>query len=92
MSKKIGVIAEDSSDVEVICEILEKYMDSSSFSVRKFVGNGCGKLRNKCDAWARLLIKMGCDHLLLFHDLDRNKEADCTGQVQPDTFFREFSS
>ena len=72
MSKKIGVIAEDKSDVNVVTEILVKYMTRNSFSVKQFVGNGCGKVKQKCDSWARLLFKSGCEHVFLFHDLDRN--------------------
>lgn len=75
MSSKIGVIAEDASDVSVIRAILEKYIDTNSFSVRKFVGNGCGKLRHKCGVWARQLLREGCEHILVFHDLDRNSES-----------------
>ncbi len=61
MSKKIGVIAEDNSDIEVIEEILKKHLNSNGFKVKKFVGNGCGKLRNKCDSWTKILIDSGCD-------------------------------
>lgn len=76
MSKKIGVIAEDASDIAVINEIFEKYMDCSTFSIKKFIGHGCGKLRNKCGAWAKMLSKSGCEHILVFHDLDRNIEVE----------------
>lgn len=76
VSKLIGVIAEDSSDVQVINAILDKYMSSNLFSVKKFVGNGCGKLRNKCEAWATMLVKSGCEHILVFHDRDRNEEKE----------------
>ena len=76
VSKKIGVIAEDASDIAVIKEIFEKYMDSSEFSIKKFIGNGCGKLRNKCGAWAKMLSSSGCEHILVFHDLDRNSENE----------------
>lgn len=76
MAKKIGVIAEDLSDIGVVSEILKKYMKESDFAIKKFVGNGCGKIRNKCASWADMLTKMGCEHILLFHDLDRRNEAD----------------
>lgn len=76
MSKKIGVIAEDDSDVDVIAEILAKYMVKNTFSVKSMVGHGCGKIRQKCDSWSRLLFKRGCEHVFLFHDLDRDNEAD----------------
>lgn len=75
MSKKIGVIAEDNSDIEVVIEILAKYLIRNTFSVKKFVGNGCGKVKQKCDSWSKLLFKSGCEHVFLFHDLDKNKEA-----------------
>lgn len=74
MSKKIGVIAEDASDVAVISEIFLKYMKDSEFSVKHFKGNGCGKLRSKCGSWAAMLSKSGCENILIFHDLDRNDE------------------
>jgi len=76
MSKLIGVIAEDASDVQVINAILDKYLSSNQFSIRKFVGNGCGKLRNKCGAWANMLVKSGCEHIMVFHDRDRNEEKE----------------
>ncbi|MBI3478788.1 MAG: DUF4276 family protein [Nitrosomonadales bacterium] len=70
------VIAEDASDVSVVSHILAKYLGSGGVSVKKFVGNGCGKLRQKCDSWTENLIKRGCEHILIFHDLDRNKESE----------------
>ena len=72
---KLGVIAEDKSDVEVISAILEKYAAKNDFVVKKFVGNGCGRLRNKCRTWAETLLKSGCAHILIFHDLDRSDET-----------------
>lgn len=74
MATKIGIIAEDKSDVDVIKEFLAKYLEPSKFSVKHFVGQGCGKLKSKCQAWAINLKKSGCDHIFIFHDLDRNNE------------------
>lgn len=74
MAIKIGIIAEDISDIQVITEILSKYLKSNSFSTKHFVGKGCGKLKNKCRAWVDNLIKQGCEHIFIFHDLDRNNE------------------
>ena len=82
MSKKIGVIAEDNSDVEVVKAILAKYLNKNDFQVKKFVGNGCGKLRNKCASWASLLVKQGCEHVLLFHDLDRWCENELRKELE----------
>jgi len=76
MSKTIGVIAEDASDVDIVKHILIKYLGNGGVSVKNFVGNGCGKLKQKCDSWTENLIKRGCEHVLIFHDLDRNKEHE----------------
>jgi len=81
MSKKIGVIAEDNSDIAVINEILEKYMETNSFAIKRFVGNGCGKLRHKCSSWAKMLSNSGCEHILVFHDLDRNCEKELRAEL-----------
>ena len=72
---RIGVIAEDTSDVEVTKALLLKLKSPKSFCVRHFVGDGCGKLRNKCRAWAQQLHLRGCSALLLIHDLDRRDLA-----------------
>lgn len=78
---KIGVIAEDTSDVEVLYELTCKLMDERSFSFKKFVGRGCGKLRSKCSSWAHNLSQRGCQYLVVVHDLDRYKEADLRSQL-----------
>lgn len=76
MSSVVGLIAEDKSDIEVINELLGRYYASNSYSIKKYVGNGCGKLKQKCASWADNLIKRGCDFILVFHDLDKNDENE----------------
>ncbi len=76
MSKKIGIIAEDDSDIQVVNEILSKYLSVNEYKIKKFVGNGCGKLRQKCQSWTENLFRQGCAHVLVFHDLDRNNENE----------------
>ena len=90
MSKKIGVIAEDLSDVDVIQHILSKYIDKCEFAVKKFVGNGCGKLRNKCNSWATQLYNSGCEHILVFHDLDRNNEVKLRKELEKKISINQF--
>ena len=72
---QIGVIAEEHNDVEVLEELASKVIKKNGFSISRFVGHGCGKLRNKCGVWARNLRDRGCDLLIVAHDLDRNDEA-----------------
>lgn len=74
MAVRIGVIAEGSNDIDVLYEFTCKLMAENSFCFRKFVGHGCGKLRGKCGAWARNLIRRGCTHLVVMHDLDGGDE------------------
>lgn len=74
MSSIIGLIAEDKSDIEVINEILGRYFTGNSYSIKKYVGNGCGKLKQKCASWADNLVKRGCNFIIVFHDLDKNDE------------------
>lgn len=74
MSLQIGIITEDESDVAVMKEFIRKLIAENAFSVKKFAGHGCGKLKNKCRAWCSNFIDAGCTHIILVHDLDRRKE------------------
>jgi hypothetical protein len=74
MSMRIGIIAEDKSDVEVIDTLLRK-MTTKPFKVLDFVGNGCGKIVGKCHAWAQNLRRRGCSALIVVHDLDKKNVA-----------------
>jgi hypothetical protein len=73
---KIGIIAEDDSDVGVVSALTLTLLKPRVVGFKKFVGGGCGKLRRKCAAWAVNLVEQGCPWLVVVHDLDRNNEAD----------------
>lgn len=70
---KVGILAEEDSDVAVVRLLLIKITPRVSFGVRSFVGHGCGKLRYKARVWASQLADRGCSVLLLVHDLDRQE-------------------
>lgn len=70
MKNRIGLIAEDDSDVEVVKAITKKIAGSKQFVIKKFVGFGCGKVRSKCLQWAHNLKAQGCTSVILLHDLD----------------------
>ena len=72
---KIGVIAEEVNDVDVLYEFTCKLVEENKFSFKKFVGRGCGKLRRKCTAWAEDLKRRGCPYLVVIHDLDKHNET-----------------
>lgn len=82
MSKKIGIIAEDNSDYDVIKVLIGKIIPENSFRTKKFIGKGCGKLFRNCEAWTDNLFRAGCDHVLVFHDLDRNNETDLRRKLE----------
>jgi hypothetical protein len=66
----MGIIAEDDSDVAVMREVTLTLLKPRVIGFRQFVGDGCGKLRRKCGAWAEILARQGCSWLVVVHDLD----------------------
>lgn len=84
---KIGIIAEDDSDVEVISEITLALLKTKAVGFKRFIGGGCGKVARKCAAWARILVQQGCASIIVVHDLDTNDERqlrhDLTAAVAP---------
>jgi len=74
MTTKFGLIAEDSSDITVLKNLMDKLINTESYSTKSFVGNGCGKIVSKATAWANDLRKRGCHRLILVHDLDDKDE------------------
>lgn len=82
MTYRIGIIAEDSSDVEVLSELIAKISPNKRFIVRKFVAHGCGKIRGKCRQWALQLNREGCRLLILLHDLDTRTLSELKVQLE----------
>ena len=69
-SRQIGIIAEEINDVEVLAELTSKFIRRNAYSISRFVGHGCGKLRRKLAAWATVLRDRGCEILVVLHDSD----------------------
>lgn len=82
MSHRIGLIVEDKSDLEIIEQLTSKMISKNSFSFKPFFGRGCGKLRKKCNVWAKNLIMKGCKYLVIVHDLDENNLADLKRELE----------
>lgn len=74
MTYRIGIIAEDDTDVDVARVLIGKVARGKSFSVKKFSANGCGKLIGKCYQWSVQLHARGCELLVVLHDLDEKQE------------------
>lgn len=69
MAVTLGVIAEDNSDVEVIRKLVSR-LSNKRIKIKKFTGQGCGKIIGKCRRWTESLRDMGCTRMILMHDLD----------------------
>lgn len=72
----IGIIAEERNDIDVLNKITGKLVEARRFAFKQFIGHGCGRVRKKCSSWARNLLKRGCNHLVIVHDLDVNIENE----------------
>lgn len=70
---RIGIIAEDNSDVDSLKILIKRISNMERIGFKKFAAKGCGKIKRKCLAWANDLKIKGCTHLILVHDLDRNE-------------------
>ena len=80
---RIGVIAEDYSDLAVLYQLTNKLIESRRFSFKhKFIAHGCGILRRKCKAWAENLLQRGCKHLIVLHDLDTYSESELRKELE----------
>lgn len=78
---KIGIIAEDDSDVAVIVELTFRLVKRRNIGTSRFVGHGCGKLRRKCGAWAANLVQRGCHAIIAVHDLDDYDEQSLRNEL-----------
>lgn len=74
MTKIIGLIAEDDSDIEVL-KILAAKISNRRFSTKHFVGKGCGPLKRKLPGWCKALLDKGVSSIAVIHDLDKNDLA-----------------
>lgn len=69
-SKKVGIIAEDISDVLSARVMIHRIAGNDKIGVEKFFGKGCGKVKRKCFKWAEILKRKECCVLILIHDRD----------------------
>jgi hypothetical protein len=81
MAAKIGIIAEDLSDVEVL-KLLARKVTGKSVSSAHFVGKGCGPLKRKTPGWCKNLHLKGCTKIVLVHDLDRNNATNLRATLE----------
>lgn len=78
---KVGLIAEDWSDIEVIKCLLAK-LTTTKAEVVGLTGNGCGAIFRKADRFARQLNARGCKLLILVCDLDERALAEMRAELE----------
>jgi hypothetical protein len=87
MSKVIGLIAEDVSDIDVLRALIRKVTGKTALKTHHFVGHGCGKILGKCNQWAYNLKRRGCTFLIVVQDLDNKTlvglATDLESALQP---------
>jgi Domain of unknown function (DUF4276) len=83
---KIGIIAEDETDINTFKEIIQRIFDEKSN--RKFRAviqgrqdGGCGKIVAKGTVWAKELFDKGYNNIIIIHDLDRSKVNNALNNI-----------
>jgi len=67
---KIGIIAEDNSDIAALFVLIER-ISKYPFKREKYAAKGCGKLKLKCSKIANMWTsKKNVTHIIICHDLD----------------------
>ena len=79
--QRVGIIAEDDSDVDSIRVLIHRLANNNRIGIKRRVGKGCGRIKRKCHAWAKILKQSGCSLLVLVHDLDENSLEDLKGKI-----------
>jgi len=69
----IGLIVEDNTDFECIKTLIKRIRNNDGITCKKMVGNGCGNMIAKSLKWSNYLSDIGCNVLIIVHDLD-NKD------------------
>ena len=71
----IGIIAEDDTDCDTVREIIHRVI-GSNIGTKKWASKGCGTLKRKLKAHLQEMSNVGCNAVIIIHDLDRNPQND----------------
>ncbi len=71
-----AVLAEDTSDAEVVACIMKRYFANSGVRIRKKGYDGCSGLRRKGARDIRTWIDQGIERFVVCHDADRNAPSE----------------
>jgi len=79
---KIGIVAENKSDVETIQEFIKRILRKKSISISSRAAGNCGKIFSKSPAYIRELLDLGYKTIIVVHDLDNRVEETLRGQLK----------
>ncbi|MCB9740176.1 MAG: DUF4276 family protein [Deltaproteobacteria bacterium] len=72
MSRSLGILAEDATDIDVLKVIANRYKPGA-FSFKVHHGRGAGELHRKGSRWIADLQRRDVRHVVILHDLDRDR-------------------
>jgi hypothetical protein len=79
---KLGVIAEDDTDCDVMKVLARRVTKDEHFGIRRRKGDGCSKLVRKAERWMKELVEDdGCSHIVFLHDLDRHPQSNALNDL-----------
>jgi hypothetical protein len=87
-STKLGIIAEDNSDLACLGMLIRKILPDRNFVIRGHSTNGgCNMLNaRKMQQWIISLKNSNCQYLIVVHDLDRDES---TGTLNNESALRK---
>ena len=78
---KIGIIAEDNSDIDTLLEFIVRITDVK-FKKATYASQGCGKLMRKCQKVSKNWISQKrVTHIIICHDLDRKRYKELYNEL-----------
>jgi len=70
---RVGIIAEDSSDIDTLNVLLRRIVPTN-FKLKRYDAKGCSKLTRKCCAVSKGWVRDNTTHIIICRDCDKN---DC---------------
>ena len=75
MKIKVGIIAEDHSDIDTL-KVLIRRLSDIRFKIKGHATEGCAKLRRKCSAIVKNWYAQGITYFIICHDLDSDNQKE----------------
>ena len=69
MKIKLGIIAEDHSDIDTLIVMIRR-INNIRFKIKGYSAKGCGRLRKKCSKITSLWVAQSITYIIICHDSD----------------------